>query len=331
MNITERILAEGIKEYTLKNDVGMSVSVINIGAAITGIHVPDKKGEIDNVVVAYKDIEDYIENPDYLGAVIGPLAGRVTDAKLKIRDEVYHFRGNEGQTMLHSGEYGVHNDSWSIDDGVIGRICSIKMSCRVDGYPGHPLMSIIYTLDNENRLSIDYKITVDSATIISPTNHTYFNLSGNDGTGAHIVNFGSKSFHPLNEQLLPLEKKQAEGIFDLSSPTTLQNIYNDDHLQIKIASSGFDHYFYLENKRAVLTEPISGRRMTMTTTFPGMIFYTGNAMESKQCNKNINGKHAGVCFEAQEPPILDGLKISPERTLDKRKYERKTTFEFSLI
>ncbi|MFZ3577165.1 aldose epimerase family protein [Virgibacillus sp. DJP39] len=332
------------EEFTLVNDNGMEVSCLNYGGVITKILTPDQSGNVENVVLGYRDYADYISNPNFFGALIGRVAGRVEDASFTLDEHVYQLQANDGKNQLHSGDKGFHQVVWDVEtfkqEGKAGLILSHFIADEEDGYPGNLEMKVIYTLDNSNNFSITYQGEADKKTALTATNHTYFNLSGNlrDTILDHHVTLDSCEFLELDEALIPTGKKLrvADSVFDFRKGRLLKDGSVSDCEQNKIASNGYDHYFIFDKKsdaEVVVKDFTSGRKMSIKTDQPGVVVYSGNGLDDQhELAEGKSGKHLGVCFETQASPASlhgDGF---PTCILNKGEvYYYTTTFQFGLI
>src|SRR5699024_4310251 len=302
MNIEQKRLDNGTIEYTLTNNRGRTVKVINIGCSITEILVPDKTGRFSNVVLRYDTLGEYFRNEFFLGAVVAPVAGRVENAEFEIGDEKYSFAPNEGENLLHSGNLNLYNKIWeSVVEGD-KVIFQYKMG---DEFPGSPLIKVIYSLNEENELKLEYEINVDGPSAVAPTNHTYFNLSNESAgdVGGHSVKSTAGHYLKMDEDLIPGSVEKCDGIFDLKDGRLFKDVFDSDDEQVRIASDGFDHYFIFDKSdhSVEVTEEESGRTLKVTTTSPGMVLYTGNSLDDNADLQNRkSGKYLGFCLETQE-------------------------------
>ena len=173
----------GWQHYKLTNDNGMRVSLLDFGGIITEIFVPNRNGVLENVVLSYKNISDYEQNPNFFGAIIGRVAGRIQDATFTLNDETYSLELNEGSHHLHGGPGGFHQVIWEAATFQTAHTVGVKLTHASEdgdgGYPGNLNTTVTYTLTNQNELIIDYSATTDKTTALTMTNHSYFNLSGN--------------------------------------------------------------------------------------------------------------------------------------------------------
>lgn len=333
MRVTYKKHDEGIIEYILKNANGMTVKIINVGCSITEILVPDRNGEFTNVVLRYETLKEYFGNEHFLGSVIAPVAGRLESAEFIIDDELYSFPPNEGKNMLHSGEINPYNKIWDsfIEDNKI----TFKFQMG-DEYPGSPLFKMVYSLSEENELKLEYEVTAESETVAVPTNHTYFNLGSEPdrNTANHVIKSNTESWLKMNNELIPKSIEQPEGLFDLREGRPFSEIFSSDDEQLEIANGGFDHYFIFDedDKAAVITDAKNGRVMKVSTTFPGMILYTGNNMdETINLKDRKSQKYAGFCVETQCTPATLKLPLDQEvRIKAAVPYKKETVFSFSM-
>lgn len=322
---------KGIIEYILKNNNGMTVKLINVGCSITEILVPDRDGDYSNVVLRYETLEEYFRNEHFLGSVIAPIAGRLENAEFTIDDEVYSFTPNEGENLLHSGKLNPYNEIWdsSIEDDKV--VFQYKVG---NEYPGSPLFKVIYSLSDDNELKLEYEVSAESESAVAPTNHTYFNL-GNEDTRDHLVRSNIESYLKMNENLIAESVENCEGLFDLQQGQLFSDVFASDDEQISIANGGFDHYFIFEedDKSVNITDKKSGRTMKVTTTFPGMVLYTGNNLDESVVLKDRKAqKYAGFCVETQSSPAALKLLPDQEISIDKENtYKKETVFSFSTV
>lgn len=344
MKVTKKEILGMWTEYTLSNDHGMAVSVLDLGGIITKIIVPDRNGNIENVVLGYKDYREYNKNPNYFGALIGRVAGRIQGASFKLNDKTYNLAANDGDNHLHGGPDGLHQIIWKVtpfqtDDAAGLHLCHTSADGE-GGYPGNAEIRVTYTLNNENQLTIDYLASSDQITPIALTNHTYFNLSGclKETVLNHYVKIGSCRFVELDEHLIPTGRLiDVEGTsFDFRSERMLGAGFNDDFVQNEIAGNGYDHYFIFDHNNdeiVVLQEPNSGRMMTVKTNQPGMVMYTANSLdEGLQLAEGSSRKYLGVCFETQASPASLHHSGFPSAILQAgKKYQKQTVFTFSCM
>ena len=186
--------------YTITNNNGMQVDVTNYGAILVNVLVPDKMGNIADVVLGYDTIEGYLSNPSFFGATIGPSANRIANASFIIEGTKYILDPNDGVNNLHSHkENGYHKRLWEVEEKEDGILLSLEDVDGNMGFPGTKGFSVSYTLNNENELKIEYRVTSDKLTVINPTNHTYFNLDGHDSENIeeHELQMNASYYTPV--------------------------------------------------------------------------------------------------------------------------------------
>lgn len=334
MKISEQNHDADIILYTMENNSGMKVEVINVGASIIGIHVPDRDGKFSNVVLQNKTLEEYYGNLHLLGATIAPIAGRVKDAEIKVGDETYTLDSNEGRHTLHSGELGTQNKIWESEIIEVENIYKLRFHTKIDGsFPGNPEVSLLYSLNDDNELKMEYKVDSAGVTAVAPTNHVYFNLNNDpDQTVSnHVVESDADKYLRMDEKLIPLSAERCEGIFDLSEGKRFEDVFNSDDEQIRRANGGFDHYFLLNaNDRFEVSEEKSGRKVNMKSDFPGLIFYTGNNLDDGLPLEGREPKqYMGFCMEAQRSPAAQYLDLGFD-IVSRGKEKWQTVFGFSV-
>ena len=330
------------KEYTLTNTNGMSVSILDYGGIITKVLVPERNGRLENVILAYRDYQEYEDNPNFFGALIGRVAGRIKGASFELDGESYSLPANDGENHLHGGPEGYHKVLWKAEPFETGQEAGLRLTHTSpdgdSGYPGNVELEVTYTLTENNELKIDYAATTDRATPIALTNHTYFNLSGNltPMVGNHQVELDSSRFVELDSSLIPTGRlRDVEGtLMDFRTPRFLEEGLDSEEEQNQIVG-GYDHYFLFDKSKDVDTrvfDPHSGRILSVRTTEPGMVMYTANALaDGIPLAEGPSVRHQAVCLETQASPAslqlekLPGIILRPEE-----KYESQTIFTFSV-
>ncbi|MGM0865834.1 MAG: aldose epimerase family protein [Bacillota bacterium] len=342
MKIDIKHLQRDWKEYTLRNDHGMAVSLLNYGGIITRVMVPDQDGTVENVIIGYKQVEDYETNPNFFGALIGPVAGRIQGAAFELYGNVYMLEANDGENHLHGGSNGFHQVLWDTesfqDEDRVGVVLSYSRKDGEGGYPGTIDVSVTYSLTNENELILEYEAMTDQPTPLTLTNHAYFNLSGNgkETIHHHHVTIDSHQFLELDEELIPTGTvvDAADTPFDFRKGRRLSDGITAQTEQNDIAGHGYDHYFLFDHSKSesvTVKEQTSGRVLTIETDQPGMVMYTANNLQhGLELHESMSRKHLGVCFETQYPPASlhhDGL---PSVILHpNERYQKRTVYTFS--
>lgn len=301
----------GITLFTLVNDNGMEVDLIELGATIVSIRIPTKDGKKIDVVLGYDDLTKYRENPCFFGSCVGPIANRTAGAQFTIDGTVCKLPVNENKNNLHTDfDNGFHKRMFNpVIDFVKNRVCfTLKLEDGEYGLPGNREFTVAYSLTEDNTLFLDYNMTTDKKTAINPTNHTYFNLGGHD-SGLILdeeIKIMASCYTPVTNDLIPRELMPVTGTpFDFTTSKRIGKDINADDNQLHIAG-GYDHNFAIQySKEAVacVTDNTTGIKMEVFTDLPGMQFYTGNNIGTMVGKGDvIYKKNSGLCLETQYYP-----------------------------
>jgi aldose 1-epimerase len=313
----EALSGAPIDTYVITNGHGLRVSVLSLGAIIQSVIVPDRDGELQDVVLGHDSPEEYLVNPAYLGAVVGRYANRIAGARFTLDGTEHRLTANDGANSLHGGRRGFDRALWSASraDGAEGEAVALALRSPDgdEGYPGTLDARVTYTLTGDDRLIVDYEASTDRATPVNLSQHTYWNLAGarrSDILG-HELQIEAERFIPIDETLIPTgELRPVDGTpFDFRVPTAIGARIGAEDEQLR-RGRGYDHNFVLSRsgsglaRAARLTEPLSGRSMEVWTTEPGLQFYSGNFLDG-----TIRGKEgraylarSGCCLETQHFP-----------------------------
>jgi len=306
---------KAITVYTLKNDKGFEVSCIDYGCIITEIIAPDRKGKMENVVLGFDSVEEYEKDVNFLGAVVGRFAGRIQKGEFELNGIAYQVDQNSKGHHLHGGKKGFHSTIWNsvvmeYEDADIVEF-TYSSPDGEEGYPGNVEMKIRYALERDsNKLVVSYFGTTDQATLLNLTNHAYFNLSGNfkRDISAHELTLQSGRFLELDQDLLPTgEMLPVTGsVFDLRNGRPIGEAIKSNHDQVQLAGNGYDHPFLLDETDGIpinLKDVESGRQLSIETTEPSVVVYTGNGLEGPSQIKGTEMcKYLGICLETQKLP-----------------------------
>ncbi|MCB0685640.1 MAG: galactose mutarotase [Saprospiraceae bacterium] len=333
--------------YTFKNKNGMTVEITNYGGIITSIVVPDRDGKMEDVVLGFDNLQQYLDENPFFGALVGRYGNRIGKAQFTIDGQQYKLLANNGVNHLHGGKQGFDKHLWEariIDqDGAPALELHLLSPDMDEGYPGNLNVKVVYSLNDDNKLTIDYTATTDKATVVNLTNHSYFNLAGHDhGTILdHEIMINADHYTPVDDGLIPTGViAPVDGTpFDLRKPTKIGAGIDSDNPQIQIGK-GYDHNLVLNHEpgggkvqlAAVVFEPTSGRVMETLTSEPGVQFYSGNFMSGEMVGKG--GKvypHRGAfCLETQHfpdspnKPEFPSVLLKPGET-----YHTTTAYRFS--
>jgi aldose 1-epimerase len=327
--------------YTLTNAHGLQVKAMTYGAIILSILVPDRKGEIGDIVLGHETPEGYIPNPPHFGALVGRYANRIAGGTFTLDGKKYNLPRNDGPNTLHGGIKGFDQVMWEGEAHKNSVTFAYLSKDGEEGFPGNVKVKVTYTLTDNNELAIDYLATTDKATPINLSQHSYFNLAG-EGNGDilnHEIMINADRFTPVDKVLIPTgELRPVKGTpFDFTTSTKIGARINDNYEQL-ILGKGYDHNFVLNGKgkglelAARVYEATSGRVMEVFTTQPGVQFYSGNFLDG-----TITGKHGhvykrryGLCLETQHFPDSPNHPEFPSTILRPGEtFQSKTVFKFS--
>jgi aldose 1-epimerase len=329
--------------YTLTNAHGMEVRAMNYGGIIVSIRVPDRNGQFADVVLGHETLDGYRPNPPFFGAIVGRYANRIADGTFKLDGETYTLPKNDGPNTLHGGDKGFDKQVWDAEPlkGRAGVAFSYFSRNGDEGFPGNLRVKVTYTLTNANALEIDYEATTDKATPINLSNHSYFNLKG-EGNGDildHEIMINADRFTPVDKNLIPTgELRPVKGTpFDFTKPTKIGARIDDNYEQL-VLGHGYDHNFVINRQGGGLVlaarvyEPTTGRTLEVSTTQPGVQFYTGNFLDGTITGKqgHVYKRRYGFCLETQHFPDSPNHPSFPNTILrPDETFHQKTVFKFS--
>lgn len=332
--------------YSLTNANGMKVSITNYGGIITSIIVPDKDGNMGDVVLGFDNLDDYMKKSPYFGCIVGRYGNRIAKGKFTLNGKTYTLAVNNGPNHLHGGIVGFDKVVWDAEEVRGGDYVGLKLSYLSkdgeEGYPGNLSVAVTYLLTNDNEIKIQYEATTDQPTLCNLTNHSYFNLA--DGGASPILDqelmINADSFTPIDETSIPTgELKPVEGTpFDFRKPKKIGLDIDDDNQQLR-NGQGYDHNFVLNGKAGTLrlvataVDPSTGRVLEVLTEEPGVQLYTGNFLDGSITGKNgiVYGYRHGFCLETQHYPDSPNHPNFPSTVLNPgEKYHTTTIYKFSV-
>jgi aldose 1-epimerase len=309
--------------YTLKNKNGMSAEIMNYGATVVSLFAPDKNGKLADVILGYDSLKRYERGGAYFGAIVGRYGNRIGKGKFILEGKEYQLTINDGKNHLHGGIIGFSKKLWNTDSYDEHTLKMTLDSPDGDqGYPGNLKLTVTYTLNDNNELEIHYTATTDKPTILNPTNHCYFNLTGNPENTilGHELMINADKYTPIdNEFITTGEIADVAGTpMDFRTPTPIGKNINDDFIQLK-NGKGYDHNWVLRDyngkvrEAATLYDPSSGRELEVLTDQPGVQFYSGNFLNGMDVGKGgIHYQHrTGCCLETQHFPDSPNKKNFP--------------------
>jgi aldose 1-epimerase len=323
---------QSVDLYTLTNKSGMTVAISNFGGTLVSLKVPGRDGKVGDVVLGYDNPADYENGKAYFGGTIGRYGNRIAHGKFTLDGVVYTLPLNDGPNTLHGGVRGFNKRVWTARDvsSSAGEALELTYVSKdgEEGFPGTLTVKVVYTVPaDENAVKIDYTATTDKDTVLNLTNHSYFNLSG-QGNGdilQHQLKLYASQFTPVDATLIPTGKLQDvhNTPFDFLQPTTIGARINQDDQQLKLGK-GYDHNWVLDKKlpgtmslAARAYDAQSGRVLEVSTTEPGVQFYTGNFLDGTVHGKDgkVYGYRSAFCLETQHFPDSPNQKNFPSAEL----------------
>lgn len=346
MSITKRVFGtdkksgKAVYEYRIENGNGMCAKILNYGGIIRELWVPDKDGKAADVVLGHDTLAPYHENPGFLGAAIGPSANRIGGASFMLDGAVCQIPANENGNNLHSDvKDGYHVRMFDVEEGENSVKLSLQDADGCMGFPGNKKLEMTYTLTKENELRIDYHFASDKRTILNPTNHSYFNLRGQDGGSAedHVLWLNASHYTPVAAGSIPTgEILPVKGTpMDFTAPKEIGREIGADFEQLHLAG-GYDHNWVLDDMDgqlrlvAKVTAPGTSRAMRVFTTLPGVQFYTGNFLGDQNGKSGVSyhNRH-GLALETQFFPDSIHKDSFPDVVFGpERQYVSTTVYQF---
>ena len=339
-SLLKTINNKDIIAYKVTHKNGFEFEILNLGGIITKIKTPDKDGNFENIVMGYKNIEDYIQNPSYYGALVGRTSGRICEGKVLIEGKEYNLNKNYNPHQGHGGNIGFNHKLWDVEVIEEDNNITLKLTSRaLDGeenYPGNLDVEVSFKIYEDYKIEEIYEAVCDETTLVNLTNHSYFNLSGDikRPITESFLKLDSDKILELDNTCVPTGKKiNVEGTpFDFRNLKCIGKDIDDEHEQIKIGN-GYDHVFLLNNEKSIYMEdPISQRTMTINTDQNAVVMYTMNCDDNLPSYNGTKPKmRYGICFETQAPPIGRNMCFLEESIINKgNKYNQKTVYTFNV-
>ena len=341
---------EPVDLYTLTNSQGVEVSIATYGGTIVSLKVPDRDGHLDDVVLGYDTLDQYIADSPYFGCLVGRYGNRIAKGRFTLDGQEYELARNNDENHLHGGIQGFDKALWKgkglLGDKGPGLSLTYTSEDGEEGYPGNLSVEVVYVLTHDNELTIHYQATTDKPTPVNLTNHSYFNLAG-QGTGdvlSHVLMLNADRFTPVDEGLIPTgELRPVAGTpMDFTRPTAIGARIEQDDRQLKYGL-GYDHNWVLNGHAgsggtgsielaARVHEPATGRVMEVFTSEPGIQFYCGNFLDGSNVGKGgrVYKHRYGFCLETQHFPDSPNQPDFPSTILEPgEEYSTTTIFKFS--
>jgi aldose 1-epimerase len=335
---------KSVEIYTLTNSRGSETAIITYGGAVVSLRMPDKNGKLGDVVLGFDSIADYERHAAYFGALIGRYGNRIAKGKFTVDGEEFSLATNNGENHLHGGVRGFDKVVWSAKPSTDKKGARLELNyLSIDGeegYPGNLKVKVVYSLTEDNKLTIVYSATTDKTTVVNLTHHSYFNLAGGGDVLDHRLMLNANQFTPTDRGSIPTgELANVAGTpFDFTKETAIGSRIGQENEQL-VFGRGYDHNFVLNRKgsgvelAARVFDPNSSRVMEVLTTEPGIQFYSGNFLDGSIPGKG--GKQypfrSGFCLETQHFPDSPNHKNFPSTVLRPgQRYSQTTIYAFSV-
>jgi aldose 1-epimerase len=337
---------DSVALFSLDNGRGVTVKAIEYGAIITAIVVPDREGRVADIVLGHDSLAGYLAASPYFGAVVGRFGNRIAKGRFELDGVTYHLATNNGPNHLHGGIRGFDKVRWTGTaveaDSIVGVRFAYRSPDGEEGYPGTVTVSVTYALNLAGELIVDYAATSDKATPVNLTQHSYFNLTGlpsRDVLG-HFLTIPADRYTPVDSTLIPTGALDSVGgsPFDFRAATAVGARIGAEHQQLRFGK-GYDHNFVLNRSgeglalAATLTDPSTGRSLTVRTTEPGLQFYSGNFLDGSITGKGgqVYRHRSGLTLETQHFPDSPNRPQFPSTILRPgTEYRSETVFAFGV-
>ncbi|WP_233260335.1 aldose epimerase family protein [Luteibacter sp. OK325] len=333
---------------TLTNGHGVTAKVLSLGAALYALDVPDKNGKPGDVVLGYPDLKGTFAMPQYFGNTVGRYANRIAKGKFTLDGKQYNVPVNNGPNSLHGGKVGFDKVIWNVDKVESGARPSVTLTYVSpdgdQGYPGKLTATATYSLDDKNELTIEYTATTDAPTIVNITNHTYWNLAG-EGSGSVMdqrLMIAGDAYLPTDATAIPTgEIRHVAGTdFDFRKAKPIGHDVRDAREEQIVFGRGYDHNWVISRKEAAqprevarVSDPKSGRVLSLWSAQPGLQFYSGNFLDGTTSGKSGGVYRQGDAF-ALEPQLFPDTPNHPDfgsaRLEPGKTYRNVMTYKFSV-
>lgn len=331
-----------VELYVLSNKNNVETRITNFGATLVSLKTFDREGRFADVVLGYDDVRAYEHGAGFFGGTIGRCANRIAGGKFTLRNRAYRLARNNGENHLHGGNRGFHKVLWHVKPSTAtdGNRLRLDYTSREgeENYPGALHASVCYSLTDDNELRIEYDATCAAETIVNLTNHSYFNLAGAGDILRHELKIFADAFTPVDETLIPTGEIRLvrDTPFDFTNCKTIGAEIDRQDAQLQ-HGTGYDHNFVLNKTAdeyalaAEVYEPASGRVLQVSTTEPGLQFYSGNFLDGENGRQGRTYNYReGFCLEAQHFPDSPNKPHFPSVTLKPgARYKQLTVYKFA--
>jgi aldose 1-epimerase len=334
-----------VQIYTLTNAQGIEVRIMTYGATLVSLKTPDRAGNLKNIILGFDSLDPYVAGVPYFGATVGRYANRIANGRFVLDGKSYQLAQNNGPNSLHGGNRGFDKRVWKAQPietaaGPALRLTYVSAAGE-EGYPGELTAHVTYRLGHDS-LTIDYEATTTAPTPLNLANHAYFNLTGDPERTIldHVLQINAARFTPVNATLIPTGEMRnlAETPFDFRTPQAIGSRINAHDEQLRLGG-GYDHNWVLNSNEtgtlrlaAVLADPQSGRSIQISTTQPGLQFYSGNFLDGKAAGGGTVFKYrTGLCLETQHFPDSPNQPGFPSTILRPgQTYSERTVWVFGM-
>ena len=328
--------------FTLRSAGGLRADITDYGGTIVRLFAPDRRGRLADVTLGFDTLAEYVSDSPYFGCIVGRCANRIAGGSFNLDGNVHRLATNNAPggrpCHLHGGRRGFDKAVWRAGPFAAAGEEGLRLRHRSpdgdEGYPGTLDITVTYTLSGDNALRIDYEAVTDRATPVNLTNHAYFNLAG-AGEGdvlGHELTLAASRYTPVDAGLIPTGRLApvAGTPLDFTAPHVLGARIDTAFEQLQLAA-GYDHNFVLPAPAnpgalvaaATVLDPVSGRRLRVATTEPGVQLYTGNFLAGRLRGKEgrLYPHRGGFCLETQHfpdspnQPGFPSVILRPGRTL----------------
>lgn len=336
---------EEVSLFTLTNACGIEVKITNFGGIVTAIKTPDARGEFCDIALGFDELQPYLQDSPYFGALIGRFGNRLAQGRFSLDGKIYQLDTNNGPNHLHGGFAGFDKVVWSPTSFVTDQGMGLKLFYLSpdgdQGYPGNLKVTVTYTLTDQNELQVDYHATTDKPTPINMTQHSYFNLAGQGDILQHQLMINADHFTPIDATQIPLgETRAVAGTpFDFRIAKKIGDHIDSDDEQIK-NGLGYDHNFVLNKTGAKelslaarAMDAGTGRVLEVYTEEPGVQFYSGNFLDGSLTGKGKTYNYrSGFCLEPQHFPDSPNQPDFPSTILHPgEEYTSRMLFKFLTV
>ncbi|MFZ0308894.1 MAG: aldose epimerase family protein [Candidatus Sulfotelmatobacter sp.] len=327
--------------YVLKNARGSSAKIITYGATLTELWVKDRSGKLGDIVLGFDNLQGYLGKHPWLGATVGRVANRIANGKFTLDGKEYSLEINDPPHSLHSGSKDLSRVVWKAKPVHERNGATVRFTYDSPegdgGFPGRLLVMVLYRLTDDNELHLEYSAKTDKATPVNLTNHSYFNLNGNQNVLNEVLQLNAEKYTPVDATLIPTGKiaPVAGTPLDFTHATAI-----GAHIAEMTGNpGGYDHNFVLAPETGKLKlaarvfDESSGRQMEVWTTEPGVQFYSGNFLDGSITGKRgvVYGKYSGFCLETQHFPNAVNQPAFPSVILRPPAiYSTQTIYKFSV-